>query len=105
MSDFTLFIPSEIFSEILSHVNHSDCIECMTVCRRWYKLIPQHGKNLWKELKISGTSWLKFNSAMLECLGTHVEKVTIIYRENINKVLKQLEHQECNIQSLGKFFF
>ena len=105
MPDFTLFIPSEIFSDILSHVTQMDCIECMTVCRRWYKLIPQHGKDLWKELSISGMSWLRFNNAMLDCLGTHVEKVFIVWPQNIDSILQHLQRQKCDIRSLGNLIF
>ena len=102
MPDFTLFLPTEIFSDILSHVNQVDCIECMTVCRRWHKLIPQYGKDLWKELEISKTSWPRFSSAMLECLGTHVEKVSIMLCKNPSNILRRLERQGCNIESLSK---
>ena len=102
MPDFTLFISFEIFCEILSHENQIDCIECMTVSRRWHNLIPQHGRNLWKTLEISKTSWSRSNNAMLQCLGTHVEKVSISTSENLPKILQQLERQQCNIQSLGK---
>ena len=102
MPDFTLFLPPEICSTILSHVNQVDCIECMTVCHRWYELIPQCGKDLWTELKISENSSSRCNNAMLECLGTHVKNVNIISPENSNKILRQLERQQCNIQSLGK---
>ena len=105
MPDFTLFIPSEIFSDILSHVTQMDCIECMTVCRRWYELIPQHGKDLWKELSISGMSWLRFNNAMLDCLGTHVEKVFIVWPQNIDSILQHLQRQKCDIRSLGNLIF
>ena len=67
------------------------------------QLIPQHGKNLWKELEISQESWPRFNNAMLECLGTHVKKVSIVSDEqNLEKILQQLERQKLNIQSLGK---
>ena len=102
MADFTLFIPPEIFSDILSHVNQVDCIECMAVCRRWGKLIPESGKDIWTELEISKKSWSRFNNAMLECLGTHVKKVSITSCKDSNKILQQLERQKCNIQFLGK---
>ena len=101
MPDFTFFIPPEIFTEILSHVDQVDCIECMTVCRRWYKLIPEHGKDLWKELEITDT-WPTFNNAMLECLGIHVKKVSINSYHNPNEALRLLEGQVCDIRSLGK---
>ena len=52
MPDFTLFLPPEICDGILSHVNQVDCIECMIVCRRWYKLIPLYGRKIWNELEI-----------------------------------------------------
>ena len=102
MPEFTLFLPPEIFSIILSHVNQVDCTECMTVCRRWYNLIPQYGKEVWKELEISEESWPRSNNAMLECLGIHVEKVSIATNYNLDKILQELERQELNIQSLGK---
>ena len=62
MPDFTLFIPSEIFSIILFHLHQVDCIRCMIVCRRWYKLIPQYGRDVWTELEISEKSWPRFNN-------------------------------------------
>ena len=102
MPDFTLLIPSEIFSDILSHIKQVDSIECMTVCRRWYNLIPQHGKDLWKELEISERSWPRFTNAMLKCLGTHVEKASIVRSENSDKILQRPKFQECNIKYLGK---
>ena len=104
MPDFTLFMPSEIFSDILSHVNQVDCIECMIVCRRWYELVPQCAKALWAELKISKKHWSRSNTALFECLGTHVKKVSISSSQSLNKILKQLERHECSIQSLGKLF-
>ena len=102
MTDFTLFLPAEICSIILSHVNQVDCIECMTACRRWYKLIPEYGKKVWKELEISERSWPKLNNAMLECVAPHVEKISIVTSQKLDKLLQQLERQELNIQSLGK---
>ena len=104
MPDFTLFIPSEIFSDILCHVNQVDCIECMTVCRRWHKLIPEHGMDLWKELEISKKSWSRSKIPSLECLGTHVKKVSIAGYQSSNQMLQRLERQGCNIQSLGQQF-
>ena len=101
MPDFTLFLPPEILNLIFSNVHQVDCIECMTACRRWHKLIPQYGKNVWAELEISETSWSRFNNAMLECLGTHVKKVSITSYKNSNKILRRLEGQGCNIESLG----
>ena len=101
MPDFTLFIPLEIFSIILSHVNQVDCIECMTVCRRWYKLIPLYGRGVWEELEISRTSWPRYNKALRECLGTHVKKVSIVSYTNSSEILRRLEGQVCNIESLG----
>ena len=105
MPDFTVFLPPEIFSIILSNVNQVDSIECMNVCRRWYKLIPQYGKEVWKELEISEKSWPRFNNAMLECLGSHVEKVSIVTDQNLDKILQELERRELNIRSLGKLIF
>ena len=101
MSDFTLFLPSEILTHIFSNVNQEDCIECMIACRRWHKLIPQYGKEVWKELEISEKSWSKFNNAMSQCLS-HVEKVSFPNAQNPHKQLQRLERQGCNIQSLGK---
>ena len=101
MSDFTLFLPCEIFTEILSHVNQEDCMECMAVCRRWHKLIPQHAKDVWKELEISEKSWSRFNNAISQCL-IYVEKVSFLTPQNAHKKLQRLERQGCNIQSLGK---
>ena len=101
MPDFTLYLPPEICSIILYNVNQVDCTECMTVCRRWYELIPQHGKDLWKELEISETSWPRFNNAMLECLRTHVKKVYIIGYQDANDILRRLTNQGCNLQSCG----
>ena len=101
MPDFTPFLPPEILIQIFRNVNQVDCIECMTACRRWYKLIPEYGKDVWKELEISETSWPRFNNAMLEYVGTHVEKVSIISYEDSTKILRRLESQGCNIQSLG----
>ena len=102
MPDFTLFLPPEVISNILSHVNQVDCITYMTVSRRWYKIIPQYGKDVWTELEISGRSWSRPNNAMLECLGTHVKKVSTLFCKNSAKILRRLEAQQCNIQSLSK---
>ena len=101
MTDLTLFLPSEILAQIFSHVNQVDCFECMIVCRRWYELILQHAKDIWKELEISETSWPRFNNTMLACLGTHVEKVSIFGYETSYEILQRLKDQECNIQYLG----
>ena len=83
-------------------MNQGDCIECMTVCRRWQKLIPQHGMDVWKELKISGTSWSRSKIPMSECLGTNGKKITIISHQNSNQILQQRKREECNIEFLGK---
>ena len=101
MPDFTRFLPPEICSIILSHVNQLECIELLTVCRRWYKLIPQYGTNVWKELEISEASWSTYNNTMLKCLGMHVKKVSIVSPKNSGMILRRLESQGCNIQSLG----
>ena len=101
MPDFTLFLPSEILTHIFSNVNQVDCIECMTACRGWHELIPQYGRNVWTELEISENSWPRFNNAMLKCLGTHVQEVSIVPFQHLDKILQQLERQECNIRSLG----
>ena len=101
MPNFTLLILLDVFTEIVSYVNQVDCIECMAVCRRWHKLIPQYGKEVWKELEISEKSWSKFNNAMSQCLS-HVEKVSFPNAQNPHKQLQRLERQGCNIQSLGK---
>ena len=106
MPDFTLFIPSEIISDILSHVNQLDCTEGMIVCRRWYKLVPQYGMHVWKELEISEeSSWRRFNNAMLECLGSHVKKISVTSYHNSSYILRRLENQGCHIQSLGNLIF
>ena len=101
MPDFTRFLPLEICSIILFHMNQVICIEYMTVCRRWYKLIPLYGRNVWKELEISRTSWPRFYKAMLHCLGNHVKKVSIDTDIEPSKILRRLEGQGCNIQYLG----
>ena len=50
--DFSLFMPVEIFSIILLNLNQVYCAECITVYRRWHRLIPQYGRSLWTELEI-----------------------------------------------------
>ena len=104
MCDFTV-LPPEILYHILSHINQVDCIECIFVCRRWYKLIPQYCKDDWKEHEISEKSWPKFNNAMLECLQMHLTKVSNSSFQNLYKILQQLKRRKFNIQFLGNLIF
>ena len=94
MPDFICTLPPEIVTDVLLLLNQKDCIECMNVCRSWFKLIPSCAVRLWNKLIISSDSWPKTNYALFQCLGAHVKSVSIEYPNTWN-ILKRLERKEC----------
>lgn len=46
-------LPPEILTQILSHLDRHDTIECVRVCRSWCKLIPPYAAPLWSHVHLS----------------------------------------------------
>ncbi|KAI9270575.1 hypothetical protein BDA99DRAFT_502151 [Phascolomyces articulosus] len=100
MPDFTQIFPPELISDVLFFLNQKDCIECMSVCHRWFDLFPKYGMLLWNKLDVTPNSWERTTNAMLECLGPHVNHVSIDDQYTWS-ILQQLVHNKCtNIKIL-----
>ncbi|KAI9243619.1 hypothetical protein BDA99DRAFT_317307 [Phascolomyces articulosus] len=99
MVNFITILPQEIISAIFLHLDQSDCIECMHVCRQWFTSIPNFTTALWTKLIISTNAWKTTNDCLLSCLGPHVQHVSIIGL-NISNIWKTLINKGCSITSL-----
>ncbi|KAI8141063.1 hypothetical protein BJV82DRAFT_620689 [Fennellomyces sp. T-0311] len=99
MPDLFTFLPPEILVFILSHIDQPDSLECMRVCHRWYDQVPAYVKHVWNRLHVSTESWEITNDCMLQCLGSHVSRVSIAEVDSC-AVLKGLWAAGCHIASL-----
>ncbi|KAI8149108.1 hypothetical protein BJV82DRAFT_590657 [Fennellomyces sp. T-0311] len=99
MHDFTFTLPPETIASIFRHLEKSDCLECMHVCRRWYNTVPDYARELWTQLRIAHGSWHRPNSCMLQCIGPHVRNVSIreFHDTPVSVILNRLKHKECKI--------
>ncbi|KAI9250895.1 hypothetical protein BDA99DRAFT_608205 [Phascolomyces articulosus] len=100
MTDFTTILPIETLCDVFSYLDQNDSLECMNVSHAWYNSIPNYTRPVWRELKITPTSWNKPpTQSILKCLGPHVKKV-IIHSQDTCRILDTLDRRKCRIKSL-----
>ncbi|KAI8150133.1 hypothetical protein BJV82DRAFT_707879, partial [Fennellomyces sp. T-0311] len=99
MPDLFSHLPFDIVSMILSHMGQRDCVELMRVCRRWYEYVPSYTTSMWYSIAFDKRPWLKKNDCLVQCLGAHVQRVTVpIY--HLASILTELQSHQCEITAL-----
>ncbi|KAI8148969.1 hypothetical protein BJV82DRAFT_708824 [Fennellomyces sp. T-0311] len=99
MNDFTLLLPAEALHDIFSYIDQSTCIQCVCVCLNWYQRIPAYTRDIWKEITVSPDSWSTSNDCLIQCLGPHLQKVSVHSMDATN-VLRAFKYKHCEIKSL-----
>ena len=99
-------LPSDILIGIFSHLNKSECLICMSVCRLWHNVIPQYCKSQWTELKFYRNKLsMMHTKGWLKCIGDHVRCVIFEafhkQRDILDVANMLIDHQCHSIEYLG----
>ncbi|KAI8136407.1 hypothetical protein BJV82DRAFT_641098 [Fennellomyces sp. T-0311] len=101
MPDFTTFLPNEILTVILSHLDQNDCLRCMCVSRHWFNAIPKNMQAAWNSVTFTHTSrhYFKPNTRLLHCLGLYTQKahISLMDAEEACDILQVLGDMNCTI--------
>ncbi|KAI7860502.1 hypothetical protein BDC45DRAFT_583895 [Circinella umbellata] len=92
-------LPFEINSLIFSLISRRDCIEFMCTSHRWFGLVPEMTKSLWKDIDFSLEPCRRKNICMQQCFGSHVQKAHVIAK-NMDYIMAELISRQCNIKEL-----
>ncbi|KAI7877387.1 hypothetical protein K492DRAFT_180869 [Lichtheimia hyalospora FSU 10163] len=82
-------LPSEILIQISSHLDLNDTIECVRVCRSWYKLIPPYAAPLWSHIRLNQDAYQILDGVPI--FAPFIESITLInFDQHLKKALKTL---------------
>lgn len=82
-------LPPEILSQILSHLDRNDTIECVRVCRSWCKLIPPYAAPLWSHVHLSQDAYHILDGVPI--FSPFIHTITLVnYDAHLEKALKML---------------
>ncbi|KAI9320122.1 hypothetical protein BX666DRAFT_1373140 [Dichotomocladium elegans] len=97
-------LPYDIVNAIFSLLDQPTCLECMTVCRAWYKSIPYYAIDLWKTVEFKRYKFNLNDRRLARCLGSHVKKCMIAFYEDkeVWATLDLLTRTKCDqLHSIG----
>ncbi|KAI7860546.1 hypothetical protein BDC45DRAFT_530134 [Circinella umbellata] len=92
-------LPSEITPLIFSYVKQRDCLEFMCASRKWFELIPEMTKSLWKDIDFSLEVFKRKSIRIQKCFGPLVQSVHVLTK-NMNYIMKELIKHQCKIKEL-----
>lgn len=103
----TRSLPSEILLKIFGMLTQGDCLRCMSVCRTWYKAIPQYTHQCFRSVMLKGNRGHADNTRLQKCLGSHVKSAVLDScdtQAQLEALLTLLERYQCyDIRRLCKF--
>lgn len=103
----TQSMPSEILLKIFGMLTPGDCLRCMSVCRAWYKTIPQYAHYCFRSVFLKGNRGHADNTRLQKCLGSHVKSAVLDScdtQAQLEALLTMLERHQCyDIRQLCKF--
>ncbi|KAI7887111.1 hypothetical protein K492DRAFT_31642 [Lichtheimia hyalospora FSU 10163] len=70
-------LPCEILAAIFIHLTQRECLECMIVSRHWYATLPSCVHAVFSSITLRGKPDFTHNKTLQQCLGSHVQKMTI----------------------------
>ena len=102
MPDFFNRLSHELITSILCYLTHSECLEAMSVSHQWFDNIPSHvNYTLWSQINFWVGPARTSNARLLQCLGPHVQKVTLTYKQ-LKGVFKTFQEYNVSPKSLCK---
>ncbi|KAI9245074.1 hypothetical protein BDA99DRAFT_543768 [Phascolomyces articulosus] len=90
-------LPFDILVNIFGHFTQVECIQCMVVCKTWYKKIPFYTQQVWLNITIDGTPAYQYSRTWLQFTGEHVKSFTFhgFQEMNLYPVMQQLIDHGC----------
>ena len=102
-------LPSDIILEIFTRLTRADSLQCMQVCRAWYKFIPQYAQGSWSNLKLyENRCSLSKKQVWLRFVGKHVKRIEFYQfkEESLYNLMQILVDHDCTqAEELGMYIF